>query len=419
MSKTSNERFQQSWESFNKAEKLYWKVPEWLKNISAALRNTIKWIWEGYDWFNKKVWELIEKKNIEKWKDTTGKIKSLFRNNIIRLSIILALGSTFWWIKISDKIKERRDNEKELIMDETFANTIEEQQKIIKELFEREDIIHDIEWSWKDLQQYRYNKYLWNDESFLNERAKLIEWFIRMVESWDLEMVLQKAEEAGVPRQCIFLALAESRREYWADSGKAWWPRQFTKDSAIRFGLNKKWWKDNRQDPVKSTEAAMRHLVANYEYVENSWGKNKRLTESDKRMLAFYMYNWSPKLVRRWYNASSWNLDEYPVKQTNSENKKYVARILWIQDALEQIFKKYNYDINKIRLSIWTRTQWDIMYEEYKTKIWTNTDAQIRQLELIKEEYTLEFQNKIITEKYYNWAMGVIDGEISRLQGKK
>jgi hypothetical protein len=42
------------------------------------------------------------------------------------------------------------------------------------------------------------------------------------------------------------------------------------------------------------------------------------------------------------------------------------------------------------------------MYEEYKTKIRTDIDAQIRQLELIKEEYTLEFQNKIITEKYYN-----------------
>ena len=58
------------------------------------------------------------------------------------------------------------------------------------------------------------------------------------------------------------------------------------------------------------------------------------------------------------------------------------------------------------------------MYEEYKTKIRTDTDAQIRQLELIKEEYTLEFQNKIITEKYYNWAKSVIDKEISRLQGK-
>ena len=418
MSKTSNERFQQSWESYNNAWKWYWKVWEWVKHLPQALRDTIKWTWEWYDGLNKKVWELIEKKNIEKWKDTTGKIKSLLRNNIIRLSILLALSGTFWWIKISEKIKEKKDDEKELIMDETFANTIEEQQRIIKELFEKEDIIHDIEGSWKKQQQYWYNRYLWNDESWLKERAKLIEWFIRMVESWDLEMVLQKAEEAGVPRQCVFLALAESRREYGANSGKAWWPRQFTRDSAIRFGLNKEWWEDNRQDPVKSTEAAMRHLVANYEYVENTWGKNKRLTESDKRMLAFYMYNWSPKLVRRWYNASSWNVDEYPVKQTNRENRKYVARILWIQDALEEIFKKYNYDINQIRLSIGTRTQWDIMYEEYKTKIRTDTDAQIRQVELIKEEYTLEFQNKIITEKYYNWAKSVIDKEISRLQGK-
>ena len=76
MRNSSSERFQQSWKSFNKAWKWYWKVWEGLKYLPEALRETIKWIWEWYDGINKKIWEVIEKKNIEKWKDTTGKIKT-------------------------------------------------------------------------------------------------------------------------------------------------------------------------------------------------------------------------------------------------------------------------------------------------------------------------------------------------------
>lgn len=58
------------------------------------------------------------------------------------------------------------------------------------------------------------------------------------------------------------------------------------------------------------------------------------------------------------------------------------------------------------------------MYEEYKTKIWTNKDDQIKQLELIIQEYELEYQNKVIKEKYYNWAMSVLNKEKERLTGK-
>ena len=415
---TTNERWRQMRKTFEKGKKFSGKVWEWIKSAPGALRYNLKWAAEWFDRLDKKHWDIIKKNREAKWKDTSWNLKRLFRENILKLTLALSIWAWISGPQIAESIKERREDEKELIMDEKFAHTIEEQQKIIKELFAKKDIIHDIEGSWKEKQQYWYNRYLWNDESRLKERAKLIEWFIRMVESWDLEMILQKADEAGVPRQCVFLALAESRWEYWANSGKAVWLRQFTKGSAILFWLNEKWWKDNRKDPVKSTEAAMRHLVANYKKVEELRGENKRLTESDKRMLAFYMYNWSPDLVKRWYEASSWNVDEYPVKQPSSENRKYVPRILWMQDALEEIFEKYNYDINQIRLSIGTRTQWDIMYEEYKTKIWTNKNAQIKQLELIKQEYTLEFQNKIIKEKYYNWAMSVLDKEIERLTGK-
>ena len=143
------------------------------------------------------------------------------------------------------------------------------------------------------------------------------------------------------------------------------------------------------------------------------------LSESVKRYLAFSMYNLGPKKVRKWMEACKWIINEYPIKQKNKENKKYMPRILWIQDALKEIFEKHNYDINKVRLSIWTKTAWDIMYDEYRTKIFANKDQQIAELQTIKDEYTNEYQNQIITEWYYNWAIAVIEKEILRVQNSK
>lgn len=421
MEKSPKERLNQAGKS--------WK--EWIKNLWFAINNTVAWVWnilkawyQAVDAWDKAIWKSIEKKMKEKWKDTTGNVKKFFRDNVFKILLWTSI-LTYWWTEVAQKIKERKPEEIELTIDN---------QKIkinISEIFDNEDIMHDLKWEWKEWQEKRYNNYLWNNEAWntmrgnfwIQERKKVIEWFCRMIESWDINMIFEKADNAWVPRQCIYLALAESGWQAGANSWVAWWYWQFTKWTAKLYWLIDEKWNDYRQDKEKSTEAAMQHLIDNYNMVNNR-NKNSKydMTESDKRMFAFYLYNWSPKLVKKWFKACKWKADKYPELQKNKENRNYVPRILWIQDAIEKTFKENDYDINKVRLSenitsSHIKTTADKMYEEYQTELWKlKTNQKIEKLKKIKAKYEEEYKAKQITKKYRDWAIKVINEEIESLE---
>lgn len=251
-----------------------------------------------------------------------------------------------------------------------------------------------------------------------------------MIESWDIEMIFKKADEAWVPRQCIYLALAES---WWTAGANSWvarWWWQFTAQSAIDFNLNKKWWKDNRGDKVLSTEAAMRHLKANYGIVRNYEKELKyNLSESDRRYLAFCMFNWSPKLVKSWMIACKGNINNYPdmlrAKNGWKENNNYVARILAIEDYIENLFKENNYNLNEVKeigqiISDYLVKSADKMYEEYLTKSSKlTTDQRIEEIKKIMKKYDDEFKANLITKKYHDWAIEVLKKEIKTQEDVK
>lgn len=421
MTKTSKEQIKDSWESFKKAWKQLWTA---VVSTATGLWNLFKWACQAVDAWDKKIWEKIEKKKQEKWKDTTWKVKKFFRNNIMKL-LLWASVLTYWWVEGYQQIKEK--------WPETIELTIDDQTVSINvsDIFDNRDIMHDLKWSWKEWQEKRYNNYLWNNEAWntmrgnfwVQERKKVIEWFCRMIESWDINMIFEKADNAWVPRQCIYLALAESGWQAGANSWVAWWYRQFTKWTAKLYWLIDEKWKDYRSDKEKSTEAAMQHLIDNYNMVNN---RNKNLkydiTESDKWMFAFYLYNWSPKLVKKWFKACKWKADKYPELQKNQENRNYVSRILWIQDALEKIFKDNDYNIEKVRLAenispTHVKTSADKMYEDYQAKLWgLTTEQKIEKLKAIKEKYEEEYKANQITKKYRDWAIKVINEEIEELE---
>ena len=311
---------------------------------------------------------------------------------------------------------------------ETFIKYDYDKTKI-KEIFDIRDKIIDLSWSWQKWQNKRYENYLLHNE-FWNtnyqwpiQRKKVIDWFCRMVESWDINTIFREADALWVPRQCIYLALAESGWQAWANSWVAtgWW--QFTRSSARLFKLNKKWWPDNRWDMLLSTQAAMRHLKENYNLVCNyakQLGLGDKLSESDKWYLAFSMFNWSPGLIQSWMIACKWNINDYPdkLKPVNwkKENNNYVPRILAIERILEEAFIDNDYDIEKVkasesilRLPIHAKTEADIMYETYENEADNLTNDQKKQkLNEIKEKYKQEYQEKKITQRYYEWAINRI-----------
>lgn len=415
-SEKSKNHINKAWKLRGRAISWMWKTLKWW---AKAVWHTVKWGYHLIDAWDKAIWEYIEKKQLEKWK-RPWKIWKFIRDNITKLMIALSV-AWYWWYKAVESSPDKQEDKIELVQ------KITEGEQFVKGFFSSPDVMKDLKSSGKEWEEKRKNRYLWDDEAWNNmrngfwfaERKKVIEWMCRMIESWHLEMVIKKADEAWVPRQCVFLALAESWWQAWANSGVAWWYWQFTKNSAKSFGLIDDQWNDYRSDPEKSTDAAMKHLKENYKivcnYAKQLWYK---LSESDKWIFAFHMYNWSPKLVRKWMVACKWDANKYPEKQTNWENRNYVPRILGIQDALEKVFKENWYDTQKIRTICLNekhaeKTDADLMYEDFvkDSKELTQKDR-LQRLNEIKSKYEEEYKAKLISKNYYEWAIRVINEAI-------
>ena len=420
-------------DALNKAKESWKRIIEWWKEFwkwtakviagtGTALFNILKSGYHLIDALDKANWEkILAKIKEKKWANNTRDsiLTNFLSNNILKI-LAVELILLYWWLetmqyhrdKDSDKVEvlQLKENEEKVSLTEEFLSSI--------------DVLESLDWWGKKWQTKREENYLWQNEEWNTmrngfwyaETKKVIEWMCRMIESWDLWMILKKAEEAWVPTQCVFLALAESWWQAGANSWKAWWYRQFTEQSAKDFGAIDEKWNDHRGDPEISTDAAMRHLKANYDIVCNYARRYKYdMSESDKWIFAFYMYNWSPNLVKKWMIACKWNANEYPEKQKNRENRNYVPRILWMEKAIQKIFKDNWYDINKIK-SIYLgikpeKTGADIMFDEFcNNKNNFSKEETIEKLKAIKSKYKEEYTSQLISKQYYEWAISRING---------
>jgi membrane-bound lytic murein transglycosylase D len=125
-------------------------------------------------------------------------------------------------------------------------------------------------------------------------------------------------EDSGLPRDLIFLAMAESGFQTNAKSwARAVGPWQFMPYTAKKFGLKIDWYIDERRDPIKSTIAATRYLGKLYDDF-GSWE------------LAAAAYNAGEgkigRAIRRYQTENFWNLMKG--RYLKSETKNYVPKIM-------------------------------------------------------------------------------------------
>ncbi|OUR96156.1 hypothetical protein A9Q84_07285 [Halobacteriovorax marinus] len=125
-------------------------------------------------------------------------------------------------------------------------------------------------------------------------------------------------EDHGLPRDLIFLAMAESGFQTGAKSwARAVGPWQFMPYTGKRFGLKIDWYVDERRDPVKATIAAAQYLKKLYGYF-GSWE------------LAAAAYNAGEgkvgRAIRRYKTENFWSLRKG--RYLKSETKNYVPKIM-------------------------------------------------------------------------------------------
>ncbi|MYA33486.1 MAG: LysM peptidoglycan-binding domain-containing protein [Gemmatimonadales bacterium] len=131
-------------------------------------------------------------------------------------------------------------------------------------------------------------------------------------------MIRRKLREAGLPQDLIYLALIESGMNpnaYSHASAVGLW--QFIAGTGRQYGLEISYWIDERRDPEKATDAAVRHLKDLYEEF-GSW------------YLAAAGYNGGPNRVRRGLRtvpgATFWDLADR--RLLRRETRDYVPKII-------------------------------------------------------------------------------------------
>lgn len=125
-------------------------------------------------------------------------------------------------------------------------------------------------------------------------------------------------EEHGLPRDLIFLAMAESG---FNNSAKSWasavGPWQFMPATGRNYGLDQDWYKDERRDPIKATVAAARYLAKLYGDF-GSWEVAAAAYNAGEGKLS--------KAIIKYKSEDFWDISKG--RYLKAETKDYVPKIM-------------------------------------------------------------------------------------------
>ncbi|MFA6238926.1 MAG: transglycosylase SLT domain-containing protein [Bacteriovorax sp.] len=125
-------------------------------------------------------------------------------------------------------------------------------------------------------------------------------------------------EEHGLPRDLIFLAMAESG---FNTSAKSWaaavGPWQFMPATGRNYDLEQNWYKDERRDPIKATVAAARYLTKLYGDF-GSWEVAAAAYNAGEGKLG--------RAIKKYKSEDFWDISKG--RYLKAETKDYVPKIM-------------------------------------------------------------------------------------------
>jgi hypothetical protein len=128
--------------------------------------------------------------------------------------------------------------------------------------------------------------------------------------------------EAGMPDDLKYVLLVESKCVPAAtSSAKAAGPWQFMSSTGRRFELERNYWKDERRDLERSTEAAIKYLKVLYDLF-NDW------------YLALAAYNAGEQRIQTALREQK--VDDYWKARFTNETMRYIPRIIAVKEIFSQ-----------------------------------------------------------------------------------
>ncbi|HLB03222.1 MAG TPA: lytic transglycosylase domain-containing protein [Nitrospiria bacterium] len=135
-------------------------------------------------------------------------------------------------------------------------------------------------------------------------------------------LVERMLAEAGMPDDLKYVLLVESKCVPAAtSSAKAAGPWQFTSSTGRHFDLERTYWKDERRDLERSTEAAIKYLKVLHNLFDDWY-------------LALAAYNAGEKRIRMALRDQK--VADYWKVRFNSETMRYIPRILAVKEIFSQ-----------------------------------------------------------------------------------
>jgi len=141
-----------------------------------------------------------------------------------------------------------------------------------------------------------------------------------------LYYIVEELNRRGLPTELALLPFVESAYNPVAYSrAKASGLWQFIPSTGLHYNLQQDWWRDQRRDPVASTNAALEYLKYLYEF-QGDW------------YLALASYNWGEGAVRRAMdkNASNGQPADYTSLKMPSETRNYVPKLQAIKNIIAE-----------------------------------------------------------------------------------